>query len=106
MVWAGGAAQLVRLPAAALRSGPGAGPGRPLGGLAARPRRSTDVGHQRRLPAARADVPGQHRPALPAGPGGGGQLILDLGTLIQLKYSFAIWFLCIFKWSAKLFIGS
>lgn len=75
-MWAGGAAQLVQPPAATLRSGPGAGTGRSHRGVAARPRRSTDVGDQRRLPAQREDVPGQHRPALPAHPGGREQLTL------------------------------
>lgn len=86
---AGGSAQLVRLPAAALRSGPGAGAGRWPGGVTARLRRSSDVGDQRRLPAPRADVPGQHRPALPAGPGGREQLIPDLFTLIHQTLIFS-----------------
>lgn len=93
MLWAGGAAQLVQRPAAALRSGPGAGTGRTHRGLAARPRRSADVGDQRRLPAPREDVPGQHRPALPAGPGGRDQLILDLfaAEFDPLPYRFSFY---------------
>lgn len=65
-VFPGDPSECLQSHTAALRSGPGAGIGRRAGGNAARPRRPTDVGHQRRLPAPREDVPGQHRPAVPA----------------------------------------
>lgn len=94
---AGGAAQLVQPAAATLRSGPAAGTGRSHRGVAARPRRSTDVGDQRRLPAQREDVPGQHRPALPANPGGREQLTPDLFTYrIFNILSFLIIKICLF----------
>lgn len=73
----GDPSELVQPAAAALRSGPGAGIGRRDRGNAARPRRPADVGHQRRVPAPREDLPGQHRHAVPARPGGRGQLMMD-----------------------------
>lgn len=77
----GDPSELVQHPAAALRSGPGAGIGWRGGGNAARPRRPPDVGHQRRLPAPGEDLPGQHRPAVPARAGGMGELMTDCWSL-------------------------
>lgn len=65
----GGSSQLVQHPAAALRPGSGAGPGRPHRGLPSRPGGPAHLGHQRRLPAPRQNLPGQHRPAFPGRPG-------------------------------------
>lgn len=81
----GDSSELVQPPAAALRSGPGAGTGRRDRGDVARPRRPPDVGHQRRLPAPREDLPGQHRPAVPARPGGMGELMTDCGRTHTTK---------------------
>lgn len=71
----GDPSELVQLPAAALCSGPGARTGRRACWVAARPGRQADVGRQRRLPAPGEDVPGQHRPTVPAHPGGMGELM-------------------------------
>lgn len=86
-VWcisSGDPSELVQNPAAELRAGPGAGTWRRDGGLAARPRRLADFGHQRRLPARRQDLPGKHGPALPARAGGGWELMMDCGPFVCL----------------------
>ena len=57
--------------------------GRRAGRVAARPRGPADVGRQRRVPAPGADLPGQHRPALPARPGGRGQPVTGLTKLLS-----------------------
>lgn len=75
-VGAGGSSELVQPLAAALRFGPGARTGRTDHRNAPRPRGTLDVGHQRRLPAPRQNLPGQHRFTFPARPGGLGQLML------------------------------
>lgn len=76
-VFAGGSSELVQPPAAALRSGPGAGLRWSARGNSSGPRGPSDVGHQRRLPAPRENLPGQHRPAILAHPGGWGELMVD-----------------------------
>lgn len=84
----GDPSELVQRPAATLRSGPGARIGRRDRGNAARPRRPPDVGRQRRLPAPREDLPGQHRPAVPARPGGMGELMTDTEKLNVGRFVF------------------
>lgn len=76
----GDPSELVQRPAAALRPGPGAGIGRRHYGDAARPWRPFDVGNQRRVSAPGEDLPGQHRPAVPACPGGMDELIGGLAA--------------------------